>query len=330
MRLRILVASFALIAAAPLLAACDQESSPDQANGAGSSADAASDGGEVVAVVNGEEIYDADVTRLYESLPAELQQMPKSFMYEGLVERLIERKLIVSEAKKAGLADDPAIERQVQNYREELLQENWLVGRIEDQLTEERLQQAYEERIGEFESEPTIRARHILVETEERARELIEELNAGADFATLAEESSIGPTASSGGDLGYFTKEEMVAPFAEAAFELDAGAISQEPVQTQFGWHVIKVEEKGESTPQGFEELRNELRQQEALKIYDQIVEDLREGADVTKTDAVEQNSAAPALPQAPSEALPVEPEQPEADAPADDEPSADEDMSGE
>ena len=184
----------------------------------------------------------------------------------------------------------------VQNAME--LQRLQLVSRIALQdaartLTpsDEALQKAYDERYGN-EKRKEYRARHILVKTEDEAKKLIEELGGGADFVELAKANSLGPTGKNGGDLGWFDSKQMVKPFTEAVEEMKPGAYSEAPVQTQFGWHVILLEEAREADPPTLESVKKELSaglQRETLASY---VTELREGAKLDlNSDLIKANS---------------------------------------
>ena len=131
---------------------------------------------------------------------------------------------------------------------------------IDDKITEDALKERYDAMAKEISESEEIQARHILVETETKAKEIIAEIKGGADFAELAKERSTGPSKDKGGDLGYFTREQMVPPFTEAAFALKKGQVTEVPVQTQFGWHVIKIEDRRAVSPPIFNEAKQALR----------------------------------------------------------------------
>jgi peptidyl-prolyl cis-trans isomerase C len=224
----------------------------------------------VVATVDGAEIRRSDVIASVETLPPQLQQMPLTAIYPLLVDRLIDARLLVGEAERRNLADRPevaeVIEEAMARAREQVLRIALLQNAVEEGVTEERLRDRYEElRQEEDFAYDEVRARHILVEDEETAREVIARLDEDADFAELVAEYSTEPGAAErGGDLGYFRREQMVPAFATAAFELEPGEITREPVQTQFGYHVIKVEDR-RSVERSFEEVEQQLRQAAGL-----------------------------------------------------------------
>jgi peptidyl-prolyl cis-trans isomerase C len=148
-------------------------------------------------------------------------------------------------------------------------------------MTEERLRAAYETYKENNPPQQQVKASHILVEEKELAQDLIKQLDEGAEFAELASEHSTGPSGKQGGDLGFFGEGEMVKPFSEAAFQLEVGEVVDEPVETQFGWHVIKVTDKRTQEPNSFEEMEDQLRQQVRQEAVQSIIADLREGAEV-------------------------------------------------
>ncbi|MDA0339166.1 MAG: peptidylprolyl isomerase [Proteobacteria bacterium] len=262
-----------------LLAACNQN---EGASSSDASADPAS-ASTVVAVVNGRNLTQADVQAYYEGLPPEYQQMPLTFVQEQLVERLIDRALIVDASRKAGLETDERHLRQLATTRDELLNDLWLYDQMEAALTDERLKAAYDEVVAGFTSAPEVQARHILFETEEEAVAVIKELNEGGIFNDIAREKSIGPSAPSGGDLGYFSEDQMVKPFSDAAFSLEVGTYTKEAVKSQFGWHVILVEDSRESSPPSYDDMLQKIRQAEAGKVFRKLLDDLRASATIEK-----------------------------------------------
>jgi peptidyl-prolyl cis-trans isomerase C len=173
-----------------------------------------------------------------------------------------------AEDKKVGDTDD--FKHKLVYARTKLLMETYLQGEAKAAVTDAELHKVYDEAIGQVKAEPEVRARHILVETEDEAKAVVAELKAGKDFAELAKAKSKDPGAADGGDLGYFTKDQMVPEFSEVAFKLEKGQLS-DPVKSQFGWHVIKVEDKREKKPPEFDKVKEQLetfvvrRQQSAL-----------------------------------------------------------------
>ena len=199
----------------------------------------------------------------------------------ALVERLVDIQLITDAATADGLDNDSAVLERLAEAKRELVRQVYLERLIEREVTEDKVQQRYEEYIKENPPEEQVKARHILVEEEEAAREVIAELDEGADFSELASERSIGPSGPRGGDLGYFTSGTMVPAFSEAAFALDEGSYTAEPVQTQFGWHVILVEDKRETPTPTLDELRDQLTEEVTRNVFQAKLAELRENADI-------------------------------------------------
>ncbi|MEQ9813579.1 MAG: peptidylprolyl isomerase [Azospirillaceae bacterium] len=240
-----------------------------------------SDPDHVVATVNGTDITVEDVQVAVSQLGPQLQQIPMEMVLPTVVDQLITGELIRVAAIEAGLDDDPEVQEQFERARTSILQEAWLTREIDDRITEEMLETAYQAYLQENPPYDEVSARHILLETEDEAVQLIEELDAGADFATLAAEHSTGPSAARGGDLGYFAEGDMVEPFGEAAFALEPGSYTAEPVETQFGWHVILVEDRRTVDPDPLEAVRGQLVSRVQGEVVGQIVDDLREGAQI-------------------------------------------------
>ena len=262
----------------------------------------ASDEDPVVAVVNGEPIQRSELEDVARGLPEQFRQMPMQMLYGVLLDRVIDFRLLSEEAERVGVGDEPGVEEALARARADVLRDALVEQAIAEGTTEERLRELYEERRqAEDFAQEEVHARHILLESEEEAQAVIEELQGGADFATLAQERSTGPSAPSGGDLGYFQRGQMVPEFGEAAFALDPGAITTEPVQTQFGWHVIKVLDRRTAEP-SFAESEPQLRQDLAREIVTALVADLREDAAIERftlegepmPDAPEAGAAAP------------------------------------
>jgi peptidyl-prolyl cis-trans isomerase C len=235
--------------------------------------------------VNGTAITRADLEALQSQLPPFAQQQPLSALYPRLVDRLVDGKLVLAKAKSEKFEQDPEVRKQIALLQDRVIEQIWVHRQIDKQLTDEVLKKAYDESIKSFKAEDQVRARHILVPTKEEADKLLARLKKGEDFAALAKEASKDGSASSGGDLGFFGKGQMVKPFEEAAFGLKMGEVSKAPVQSQFGWHLIKVEERKPSTPPSFEESKAELKESRSRELADKIVADLRKDAKIERFD---------------------------------------------
>jgi peptidyl-prolyl cis-trans isomerase C len=237
----------------------------------------------VVAVVEGAPIRRSELEEVARGLPEQFRQMPMQMLYGVLLDRVIDFRLLSNEAERAGVGDQPGVEEALARARADVLRDALVQQKIEEGTTEARLRELYEglRQSDDFAREE-VHARHILLESEAEGKAVIEELQGGADFATLAQERSTDPAAANGGDLGYFERGQMVPEFAEAAFALEPGAITTEPVQTQFGWHVIELIDRRTAEPT-FEESEPQLRQNLAREIVTALVADLRDGAAIER-----------------------------------------------
>ncbi len=230
----------------------------------------------VVARVNGVEIHRSDIEDVIQGLPQQYRQMPIETLFPVLRDRLIELQLVAAEGRKEKLDQDEAVRERMRKIEDRVIRDVYISRYVDKVANEEKLRSLYEAHIANAPTGVEIRARHILVKTEDEAKALIERAKAGEDFATLARENSIGPSAARGGDLGYFARDAMVPEFADAAFALKVGAITDKPVKTQFGWHVIKVEDRRDIAPPSFEDSREKLRSQVAQTAVRELLDQLR------------------------------------------------------
>jgi peptidyl-prolyl cis-trans isomerase C len=235
----------------------------------------------VVARVNDSEIRRSDVLITIESLPAQYRQLPLEALFGTVLTQMIDRRLIAQAAEKSKLGDDAEVKRRLAGLRERVLQEIYLSNELEKALTDDKVRSRHEQLLKSQPAKEEVRARHILLASEADAKAVIDELTKGGDFAELAKSRSSGPSAATGGDLGYFAKDQMVPEFAEAAFAMKKGETSKAPVKTQFGWHVIKIEDRRQAAPPSFEERKDELRREMAQEMIVAIIDDLRKGAKI-------------------------------------------------
>ncbi len=239
---------------------------------------------DVVARVDGQPITQAQLDLARDELGSDLAQLPEQAQRELILQYVVELTLLADAARKAGLDQSDAYKRLSHYYEMRALRDIFFQREIRENITDEAAQTLYDEQIGKVAPETEVRARHILVETEEAAKAVIQKLADGADFAELATSESTGPSGPNGGDLGFFTKEQMVAPFAEAAFALKAGEVS-EPVQTRFGWHVIKVEETRDREPPQFADVKDQLKSALVRQRLQQRMSALRDAASIEILD---------------------------------------------
>jgi peptidyl-prolyl cis-trans isomerase C len=225
--------------------------------------------------------------------------VPAEQKREFMVNYLIDVVVLSQTAERQKVEDRPDVKRMLAFDRNRLLMEALLQDAAKTAVTDAAEHEVYDEAIKQAKSEPEVQARHILVPTEEEAKAIVAQLKAGADFAALAKEKSKDPSAAiNGGDLGYFTKDMMVPEFAEVAFKLDKGQIS-DPVKSQFGWHVIEVEDKRTKPTPTFEELKPQIGQFVAHRAQNELVESLRKTATIERLDkpAAPDTSLNPAAP---------------------------------
>ncbi len=241
-----------ILAGTSLLVACNNENTTTV-----SSDSPAVSKEDAVAVVNGQYISKASLT----ALESEISQRARgqSFPKDKLLEELIQRELLIQDAVQKQLDKSPEYTERLETIKKSLLSQQAIQNYLKSNpVTDAELEAEYNKNLTESGTE--YKARHILVKTEEEAKQLIEELNKGADFVELAKTKSTGPSGPQGGDLGWFTAGQMVVPFSEAAIALEDGKYTVEPVQTQFGWHVILKEGSRTQTPPPFESVKEQIR----------------------------------------------------------------------
>jgi peptidyl-prolyl cis-trans isomerase C len=238
-------------------------------------------GNPVVARVDGTELRLSDVEAMQQSLPQQAQKMPLKQIYPILLDRLVDGALVTEAGRKEHLDQDPAVERRLKLYQDRLIQQAYVEQLIKGAESEDQLKARYQKFLEEKPAREEVHARHILVRTEAEAKSIIAQLDKGADFATLAKKNSTDPGAASGGDLGYFGRDDMVPAFAAAAFALPVGKYTETPVKTEFGWHVILVEDHRVKKPPSFAEAREQVSQLLARDIIQAKLKELRQAAKV-------------------------------------------------
>ena len=231
----------------------------------------------VVAKLGDRDIRLSELGALQDRLPEQYRRMPLEQLFEGLRRQLVDTVLIARAAEAEGLDREPEVARQIEASRQSTLRAVYVARIIEGAVSEEALRTANDGLKERSTGQSEIRASHILVATEREALAVIAELGRpGADFAALARSRSTGPSSARGGDLGFFGRGDMVKPFADAAFALQPGEVSQKPVQTQFGWHVIRVDERRPVPVPSFEDAVPQLREEVAERAIAALIETLR------------------------------------------------------
>jgi len=235
----------------------------------------------VVARVDGTELHLADVEAAQQNLPPQAQKLPLEQIYPMLLDRLVDGALITKAGRKEHLEQDSELQVRLKRYEDRLIQEAYLNQAIKAAETEGQLKARYQSFAKDKAGQEEVHAQHILVNTEDEAKSIIAELDKGADFGELAKKYSTDPSARSGGDIGYFGHDDMIPAFADTAFALAKGQYSNTPVKTEFGWHVIKVEDRRAGKPPSFEEAREQLSRDLAHEIIDAKLQELRSAAKI-------------------------------------------------
>lgn len=260
---------FGLALAAPV-AAIAQDKAPDET---------------VVAIVNGSQITERDLEMAQSDLGPQFSQLPDEQKRAAALSAAIEIRLLAAKADEEGLDDTDAFKDRMEFLRQRALHSAFVESKVAGQVTDEAVRARYDKEVAATPPASEIRARHILVATKEEAEAIIAELEGGGDFEAIAKEKSTDGAAAQGGDLGYFGAGQMVPAFEEAAFALEVGQFSKQPVQTQFGFHVIKVEDKRTQQPPSFEEVKEQVRTLLFRETYFAAVQELREAATVDVQD---------------------------------------------
>ncbi len=246
-------------------------------------------GSDVLASVDGKTITEADVQMLKELMGDALNRVPEASRHQVLVNVLVETQVLAIAAEKAGKDKSPAFQRRLDWLKAQALRDAYVRDDVESQITDAAVKARYDEMIKQVKPETEIHARHILVKTEDEAKAIIAELDKGADFATLAKKKSTGPTGPRGGDLGFFGRGRMVPEFDKAAFALKVGEYSKVPLKTQFGWHVIKVEDERMVKPPTFDQVKVRLRERMKQQKLRQVVDALKAKAKIEINEPAKQ-----------------------------------------
>src|ERR1700760_1762093 len=251
----------------------------------------AEDANPVLAKVNGSEIKKSDVALAEEELGPSLAQMDPATKEDNVLSFLIDMKIVAKAAEDKKVADGEEFKKRMAFARNRLLMDSLLAQEGKAATNDDAMKKVYEEASKQITGEQEVRARHILVETEDEAKAVKADLDKGADLAELGKKESKDPGSADGGDLGFFTKEQMVPEFSAVAFALEPGKIS-DPVKSQFGWHIIKVEEKRSRKAPDFEQVKAQIETYVTRRAQAEYVSKLREAAKVERMD---QAAATPA-----------------------------------
>ncbi|OAN53184.1 parvulin peptidyl-prolyl isomerase [Paramagnetospirillum marisnigri] len=234
----------------------------------------------VVANVNGTDVKLSSLADFARQMGPQAAQAP----YEVMLEVVINNQLVYEQAKKDKMDADPEIRAALKRIEMQMVTQAYMQKKVRPSISETALKARYDKAAKEFVPSEEVRARHILVDTEEAAKSIISELNRGSDFAELARSrSKDSGSGQQGGDLGYFVQKAMVPEFATAAFAMRPGEVSKTPVKSQFGYHIIKVEDKRMATLPPYDQAKPILAQQIGEEIQQKLVMDLREKAKIKR-----------------------------------------------
>lgn len=259
----------------------------DQAPAAGdqASAPAQPDPNAVVATVGDETITEADLAFAAEDLAQDLQNVPPQGRRAFLTSVLVDMKVMAQAARKENMQDTDLFKRRESYLVDRALRRAYFADKIASKVTKDEVQAAYDKMVKDFKPVEEVHARHILVKTEDEAKQVEADLKSGTPFEVEALDKSIDTgSAKNGGDLGYFQKGQMVPEFEKAAFDLKVGDVSA-PVKSQFGWHIIKVEDKRMSSPPPFEKVAPQLQQQVLVQAFDSTMSDLKKNVQIDIKD---------------------------------------------
>jgi peptidyl-prolyl cis-trans isomerase C len=259
----------------------------------------------LVARVEGVEVKASDLAIAEEDVGSNLPPMTAEAKRDYLTTYVADMILAAKAAEAKKISDASDFKQRLAYFRNKLLMESILQSESKASINDAALHKLYEEATKQFAGEKEVRARHILVETEDEAKAVLAELKKGGDFAALAKAKSKDPGSAEGGDLGYFTKDQMVPEFAEVAFKLDKGELS-EPVKTQFGWHVIRVEDKRDRQVPEFDKVKDQLENFLVRRSQAELIAKLRAGGKIERLEA--KPAATDTAPAAPAPAAPAEP----------------------
>lgn len=265
---------------------------PEEEKEAAESAKAGFDGVDVkpgnptVAKVDGKDITRVDVFRFIKMMPANVQQLPPQAVYPLALEQVINTRLVQNKAEDSDLESDPEVQQQLSMAKQQIIRSVYVQRALDKEISDSAIKSKYDAEIGKIPAVEEIKAAHILVDSEAKAKDLIAKIEGGADFGKLASENSSDPgNKDRGGDLGWFAKQDMVPEFGEAAFKLGKGEISKAPVKTQFGYHVVKVEDKRQRPKPSLEEVKPQILAELRREKLESMLDGWRKSAKIEKYD---------------------------------------------
>jgi len=240
----------------------------------------------VIAKVGNLEIHQSELDLAIANLDPQLAQLPDDQKKVAALSAAIDVKLLAGDAAAEKLDQTDEFKKRLQYLTDRELHNAYFKKHVVDTVTDDEVKARYDKEVASLPKQEEVHARHILVKTEDEAKDVIKQLDAGKDFAELAKEKSTDPNKADGGDLGYFTKGRMVKEFEDAAFSLEKGTYSKTPVKTDFGYHVIKVEDKRDAPPPPFDQVKDQVRQ---LVMRDKYLALLASAKEKSKVDIMDE-----------------------------------------
>ncbi|MDD3287925.1 MAG: peptidylprolyl isomerase [Alphaproteobacteria bacterium] len=238
----------------------------------------------VAARVNGIEIRRSEVVQQIQEMGSRAQQVPMQVLYPQLLKKMIITKLVSKQGYDMKLQNEKEVKDRLKAAEDQIVADLYVHRAVQPKITEDKIKARYDQLAAKFKPEDEVRARHILVPTEAEANDLLKQIKDGADFAKLATDKSKDTgSAKQGGDLGYFVSSAMVKPFADAAFALKVGEMTTKPVKTEFGYHIIKLEDRRKSSPPPIAEVKDQIVNQLGQEMVQTLVDDLEAKAKIEK-----------------------------------------------
>ena len=249
--------------------------------------------GATVATVNGQAIKESQVTAQLAQIPANVLQGHEAEARKQIIDAIIQQDLLAQAADKAKVSSNQTYKDQLAASEKQLAVNELLAQKVSETITPAALQQAYDATKNQL-AFPAVKAKHILVPTEQQALDIIK-IASPANFDQMAKQYSKGPSAENGGELGWFRREAMIPEFATVAFNTPVNTVAKQPVKTQFGWHVILVEDRQQSYVPPLDQVSQQLKNQLAQTVVQGYMQDLRKNAKVEYTDAAGISPTTPA-----------------------------------
>lgn len=240
-------------------------------------------GNPVVAKVDGQDVLRQDVFAFIQNLPPQTRQMPMDQLYPLALEQVINGKVVEKNTANINLDNDEEVKKQLELAKKQIEQTVYLQNMVNEKITDDKIKAMYDKLVAETPKEQEVKAAHILVDDEAKAKEIIQKLIETGDFATLAKENSKDATAEKGGDLGYFLKGDVVKEFGDAAFAMEPGTYTKDPVKTQFGYHIIKVDDKRERQPPTLEQAKPFIEANLRREALEEIVKGWRDASNIER-----------------------------------------------